>query len=202
MDFSAPPFEDQPYALREASERQRRLAMLQHAHTKPFTEYVTQLRTAHPHREVPDFDPLDGGAEAKILYLIEAPWCRAVASGVVWRNNPALTARNLCELLQEAEIARHETILWNFIPWYVGDSGSLSAAKNEALSYLPALLGLLPHLEVVALVGQKVQALRPLIRRTTSLPLIALHHTSAQVFNVWPQKRTKCALNSATSKPC
>ena len=37
---------------------------------------------------IPHFDPLDGGSNAQVLFLMEAPGPKASASGFVSRNNP------------------------------------------------------------------------------------------------------------------
>jgi uracil-DNA glycosylase len=80
------------------------------------------------------------------------------------------------------------------VPWYVGDGeGRIRAVNSDdiraALPHLGSLLGLLPHLRVIVLVGKKAQSAATEIRRLTSLPLVMTHHPSARVFNVWPEKR-------------
>jgi uracil-DNA glycosylase len=90
------------YSLHDADEQERRRALLQEAHIAPLTEYVTYLRTSsEDSRKIPDFDPLDGGTKASVLFLLEAPGRKAVASGFISRDNPDPTARNMTQLLIE-----------------------------------------------------------------------------------------------------
>jgi uracil-DNA glycosylase len=64
----------------------------------------------------------------------------------------------------------------------------------EAAPYLGELIGLLPNLRVIMLVGKKAQSARAVIRRLTSVPILATHHPSPQVFNVWPEKREEAQI--------
>ncbi len=79
------------------------------------TDAPKSLKTPVPH-----FDPLDGGINARVLFLLEAPGAKAVASGFVSRNNPDETARNFFDLNMAAGIARRDTVCWNVVPWYIG----------------------------------------------------------------------------------
>lgn len=185
--------EDEPYALSSMVERQRRIGMLSQSHIAPLAEYLEKIKTEHPEKDLPCFDPCDGGRFAKVLFLLEAPGPKAVGSTFISRNNPDPTARNLCDLLQEAEISRRDTLLWNIVPWYVGDGNRIRAVNSDdirqSFPYLKDLLTLLPELRVIALVGKKAQSAKNHIRPLTKLPMIDTHHPSARVFNVWPHKK-------------
>ena len=108
--------ENEPYALSFEAERERRAAMLEQSHIKPLIKYLADVKARHPEKELPYFDPCDGGIGAKTLFLLEAPGPKAVGSTFISRNNPDPTARNLCELLLEANIARADTLIWNIVP--------------------------------------------------------------------------------------
>lgn len=185
--------EDEPYALNALSERQRRSAMLSQSHIEPLQRYLANIKAEHSEKELPRFDPCDGGVLAKALFLLEAPGSKAVGSTFISRNNPDPTARNMCGLLQEAGIARGDTLLWNIVPWYVGDGNRIRAVNSDdirqSVPYLKELLSLLPKLKVIALVGKKAQSAKNRIRQLTCLPIIDTHHPSARVFNVWPHKK-------------
>lgn len=96
-------------------------------------------------------------------------------------------------LLQETGIARCDTLLWNIVPWYVGDGRRIRAVNNDdirqSLPYVKDLLALLQGLKVIVLVGKKAQSTKSQIRQLTSLPIVDTHHPSARVFNVWPCKK-------------
>jgi hypothetical protein len=97
-----------PYALRDASERVRRLAMSTAPHIAPLCTYLETLRVERPGHDFPAFDPVDGGVQARVLFLLEAPGPQAVNSTFISRNNPDPTARNMCELQDAAGIKRSD----------------------------------------------------------------------------------------------
>ena len=185
--------EDEPYALKMIEERQRRIAMLGQPHIEPLAKYLAAIKAEHSDKDLPCFDPCDGGIHAKVLFLLEAPGPKAVDSAFISRNNPDPAARNMNGLLSDAKISRIDTLLWNIVPWYVGASGNIrlvnSADISESFPYLAGLLALLPDLKVIALVGRKTQSARNQIAQLTPVPIVAAHHPSARVFNVWPHKK-------------
>ena len=186
-----------PYALGDSKERERRKALLIEPHLKPLCEYLEQVQIERgADYAMPHFDPCDGGVHARALFLLEAPGPKAVGSHFISRNNPDPTARNMCELLSEAGILRQDTLLWNIVPWYVGDGmGRIRAVTkadiDEAMPHLEMLLKLLPKLEVIVLVGKKAQSATNEIKKITDVTLINTNHPSARVFNVWKHKRAE-----------
>ncbi len=181
---------DEPYALQNKNERECRLKRLGDPHIAPLTEFVLSIRQAHRIRErIPYFDPCDGGAQAKALFLLESPGPKAVASGFISRNNPDPTAKNMCELLGKTGIHRSDTVLWNVVPWYVGTGAKLSGLRPVDLEkgsrYLIELLQLLPHLQCVVLVGKRAQWAKGLI---PSHRVFETFHPSNRVHNRWPEK--------------
>lgn len=190
--------DDAPYTLKEQTERQHRLEMLTLPHMKPLANYVTSMMkaTSGGGYLVPNFDPLDGGIQARALFLLEAPGPKAAlpsGSGFVSRNNPDPTAKNLWDLMQNANIPRSDTLIWNIVPWYVGVPGHIRPVTKqdiqEALPYLRELLDLLPHLQVIVLIGKKAQSASNAIRSVTVSPIIPTHHPSARVFNLSQDKK-------------
>ena len=151
---------DAPKTLASAEEREFRRSRLQAAHMRPLSDLAMRIRERQVDpRSVPDFDPLDGGVEAEVLFLLEAPGPRAVQSGFVSRNNPDETAKNFFLSSQEAGIERRRTLLWNVVPWYVGEGGRIRPVRGsdvaQARDWLEALLALLPGLRIVVFVGRK-----------------------------------------------
>jgi hypothetical protein len=55
--------------------------MLQELHIAALSEFVENLRRAHPDWEFPDLDPFDGGSNADILFLFEKPRPKTSARG-------------------------------------------------------------------------------------------------------------------------
>jgi uracil-DNA glycosylase len=185
-----------PKALGNEQERKNRLSMLGDSHIAPLTVFVEELRTEiGPDYDVPYFDPLDGGIEAKALFVLEAPGAKATQSGFISRDNPDETAKNMLAFLIEAELKRSDTILWNVVPWYIGDDTRIRPANSrdirDGLPYLEKLTKLLPHLKVIALVGKKASRASAMIRSITQLPVIETYHPSPRFVNIETGNREK-----------
>lgn len=185
---------DSPKSLAHPNERAHRLALIKAPHVAPLNEMVEALRDEFgPQYQIPYFDPLDGGTSAECLFLLEAPGPKAIASGFISRNNPDETARNFFLLNQQAGIDRRRTVTWNVVPWYVGTGTKIRAANaadvRSAGAALSTLLGLLPQLRVVALVGAKAQRVREAISPTVQV--FAMPHPSPMFVNRAPGNRER-----------
>ena len=85
--------------------------------------FVAQIRAEQRLTdEVPGFDPGNGNAAARFLFVLEAPGPRAVETGVVSFENPDATARNFRAQLAAAGVARADIAIWNVVPCYLGES--------------------------------------------------------------------------------
>jgi uracil-DNA glycosylase len=118
---------DVPKCLRDPAQRDARLSEIRQGHMASLTKLVDEMR-AQVQFDIPLFDPLDGGVNAECLFLLEAPGPKAVCTGFVSRNNPDETAKNLMLLSIEAGIDRERTILWNVVPWYIGNGSVIRGA--------------------------------------------------------------------------
>jgi uracil-DNA glycosylase len=98
----------------------------------------------------------------------------------------------MCELLAQAGISRRDTLLWNVVPWYVGQVHRIAPASDadvrEGCRWLARLLVLLTRLNVVVLVGKAAQAARPALAES-KLEIVETCHPSNRVFNRWPERR-------------
>src|SRR5947207_12163253 len=112
--------DESPRSMRDAGVRERRRAMLHLPHVAPLTAYAAKLRQCGA-VEVPDFDPLDGGIDARALFLFEKPGpmtagasdaCGRSGSGFISRNNDDPTAEASFAFMQEAGIPRLLTVSW------------------------------------------------------------------------------------------
>lgn len=184
--------EDEPYALQDEREQLRRLEMLSLPHVRPLRDFVERIGRAQ--HIVPYPDPCDGGIQAKVLLLLEAPGPRAVESGFISRNNADRTARSMCGLLSKATIPRRHTMLWNIVPWFVGRDGRIRpvtrADVQVSFPYLRELVDMLTELRLIVLMGRKSQSAEGQI-----LQIVAPHvqqtrtwHPSPRVFARWPEK--------------
>ncbi len=184
---------DRPYALADSNLKRVRRERLRDPHIQPLTEYVDELRTRlGPGHQVPCFDPLDGGVRAQLLFVLEAPGPQAVGSGFCSINNPDPTARNFLSLLLDAGIHRNHRVLWNVVPWYVGDGERISPPDAEdvrkAIPLLHELITLLPNLKAIILVGRSAQRILPDLRVPRGAEVLRTFHPSNRVRNRWPDK--------------
>lgn len=153
---------DEPKMLGRGEALRERKAQIYQPHVAALTNFVADLRReAGSGFYIPDFDPWDGGVDAELLFLLEAPGAKARDSGFVSRNNPDETAKNIFVISTEAGIDRAKTALWNTVPWYIGTETNIRPAKlidiEAGLSPLPRLLALLPRLKAVVLLGKPAE---------------------------------------------
>ena len=180
---------DAPKSLANEAERAARTTQLSRSHVQALSQLVKKIRVEKgPDFKVPDFDPLDGGIGAKVLFLLEAPGPRAVKSGFVSRNNPDETAKNFFVLNAEACIDRRQTVIWNAVPWYIGSGIKIRPAKfddvHEADAWLAELLASLHQLRFVMFVGQKSLHAKDLVRSSRpDVELMEMPHPSPMFVN-------------------
>lgn len=183
--------------LSDPSELAYRRTLAGAAHLAALRPFLAGLRARH--REVPDPDPLDGGAEARFLVLLETPGPRIRASMIVSRDNPSGTGRNLRAMLDAAGIARRDTLIWNVVPWIIHHEGALNRAPTrtelaQGLGHLDALLAALPRLAVVVLSGRFAAQAEPAIAAARpGLPILAMPHPSPTIQCTSPEIRLRCA---------
>lgn len=160
----------EPRALANAGCRAVRKGLLCRPQIKPLSNYVEQLR-AQGRGIVPDFDPLDGGVEAKALFLFEKPGPmtdeitdrKKAGSGFISRDNDDPTAEATFRFMVEAGIARRLTVIWNIVPWWNGTRRISASELRDGVAALDGLVALLPYLKVIMLVGRKAARARSLL---------------------------------------
>jgi uracil-DNA glycosylase len=190
------------YALQEPDLLFERQTRVDAPHVAPLNELVREMRSETAHGDgIPWFDPEDGGAEARVLFLMEAPGRKAIESGFVSRDNPDPSAKNMCEICEEADLPRSATVIWNIVPWYVGSKDRTKirpATRKDIDSGIPWLLKMLdrcPALLAIVLFGQQAQRGWDVLSRKNngdarlSLPVFRTWHTSGQCLNPKPDRR-------------
>jgi uracil-DNA glycosylase len=156
---------DQPRSLRDPIVRRQRIAMMEEPHIAPLAKYAARLR-ALGRGEVPDFDPLDGGTKAQVLFLFEKPGpmtSEAGGSGFISRNNDDPTAEATFKFMETAGIPRKKTVTWNVIPWWNGTRKVTTSELQDGTAQLTELIALLPRLHAVVFVGAKAARARKLL---------------------------------------
>lgn len=190
---------DRYYLFRDPSEVEQREAEIDLQHVAPLNAWVRRLRKQlGPDAIIPWFDPHDGGCEAQILWLLEAPGPKATrergGSGFISCNNNDATARNTWETRVEGGVSRELVVHWNIIPYYIGTKTRIRAGNNNDIAavgpLLMELLALLPRIRVVILGGAKAskgwQEYGP---QDVGLHIIECPHPSATNLNTRPGSR-------------
>ena len=158
---------DDARSLRSADAVALRMAMRRDPHIAPLTDFVAKLRTARPDCEFPDFDPLDGGSAADILFLFEKPGPMTSkggrGSGFISRNNDDPTVEATFRFMQEAKLSRKRTVIWNVVPGWNGTRKITAPELLAGVNALKDLLPLLPKLRTIVLVEQKAQRVKSLV---------------------------------------
>ena len=191
-------------ALARAEERERRAALLDRPAFAPLEAYRRDI--AARLGPTPHVDPLDGGADARLLLLLETPGPRGAPPRFISRDNATGTARNLRRFLGAAGIERRQTLLWNAVPWTIHAEGAVNRAPRRAeiemgLSLLPGFLALLPQLRVVVTAGRVAALATPTLHAARpDLALFAMPHPSPTYVNTSPtvSARIAAALDQAS----
>ena len=131
---------------------QERLACVDAPHVRSLNDLARRLPGL-----VPFFDPADAGVAARLLVLMEAPSRRGIENGFVSVDNPTPTGRRMREEMAKADIRPEDRVIWNVVPWYLGDG---SKARNPTIAerkagarHLEGLVPLLPKLRCVLTLG-------------------------------------------------
>lgn len=182
-------YPDSPRTLRDPKCLEERVNMIYLPHVAPLTEFVRNL----PEKDfgkVPYFDPMDGGINARFLFLFEKPGRKAssTGSGFISRNNDDKTAENTFHFMQEAKINRTTTCIWNTIPGWNGKRKITNTEFEIGINSLQNLLPLLTKLVVIVLVGKKAQKAEEFIKKFKKVHFIHSYHPSPINFATAPQK--------------
>lgn len=142
------------------------------SHIAPLRDFVLHLR-AENRGAVPDFDPLDGGIDAQVLFLMEKPGpmtdhtaiAGRVGSGFISRDNDDPTAEATLRFMEAAQIDRRTSVIWNTVPWWNGTRRISPDEHRAGIGQLESLFDLLPKLRVVVGVGAKARKAEPLVKK-------------------------------------
>lgn len=174
MNDPKPIHDDDRRSLSDPDVQKRRREMLTMPHVAKLTAYAAKLRLRGS-VEVPDFDPLDGGEDARVLFLFEKPGPMTAdgskfkgrsGSGFISRNNDDPTAEAILSFMQEAGIPRKLTVCWNVIPCWNGTRKVTVSEIRDGVGCIKELILLLPKLSAIVMVGQKAAKARPYLEST------------------------------------
>ncbi|HEV8412067.1 MAG TPA: uracil-DNA glycosylase [Bryobacteraceae bacterium] len=190
-----PIVDDAPRSMRHPAVREQRKAKLTLPHMAKLTEYAARLRLRE-RVEVPDFDPHDGGIDARVLFLFEKPgpmttdgsrFGNLSGSGFISRNNDDPTAEAILDFMQKAGIPRNLTVCWNVIPWWNGTRKVTRSELEQGAACVKELISMLPKLSAVVMVGQKASRAGRYLERT-GLCLFTSDHPGPLVRAKFPER--------------
>ncbi|MGN8154326.1 uracil-DNA glycosylase family protein [Agrobacterium sp. 22094] len=192
-----------PDTLWHEHRREKRLAALDSAHMQPLNAFREHLQL-NSDRDMPNFDPYDGGISARLLILLETPGPSPVERGrrFVSIDNPTGTAENLRTALTGAGISRRDIVLWNTVPWVRATRGSIVASeRREGIMGLAGLLPLLPNLRVAILAGAVASGAEGVLV-DAGIEVILCPHPSPTLINTSPTLRDRlhAAFEAAAAK--
>ena len=190
-------------SLADPVELARRRACLGAPHLRALAPVLADLRGRFG--EVPDPDPMDGGAGARLLILLETPGPRIRETGIVSRDNPSGTGRNLASMLNGAGLSRRDTLIWNAVPWIIHDPGAPNRAPRTAelrdgVAALPSILAVLSRLRAVVLAGRSAAQAEPVIHASRpDLPVLHMPHPSPTIQCTSPAIPARCRATLAAA---
>jgi hypothetical protein len=168
-------------------------------HVAPVNALVDRLRADAGKAGVPYVAPVYGGVNARALFVARDPGPKTQAglggSGFLSLDNDDPSAERFSTLLHAAGVPVAETLPWNAYPWYINRRPQ-GPELDDGVEPLRQLLGLLPRLRVVALLGLSAQdGWRRLARRhpdlVSGLEVVPTYHTSNQAFIGTPEVRAE-----------
>lgn len=171
---------------------------LDEPHIAPLNALVRAWRADRVTTGIPWFDPDDGGVNARVLILMEAPAPATVSqtgSGVCSEDNADPSNRRLSALREAAGISRALCLKWNMVPWATHEPGGPvrtppMSEVDVAVPYLLQLLDVARNVEVVVTLGNIATggfmratsaAEAPALYRVVSAPHPSQRNASARV---------------------
>ncbi|MCZ7448289.1 uracil-DNA glycosylase [Rhizobium rhizogenes] len=135
-------------------------------------------------RDIPNFDPFDGGVCARLLILLETPGPSIVGCErrFVSIDNPTGTAKNLRDALLTAGISRRDIIAWNAVPWIRSTRKLIGKAeRDDGVKALTALLPILCGVKVAILAGAVAHAAKQVIEQAGIQTILAPHPSPVRI---------------------
>lgn len=158
-------FLDAPRGFHDNGNTLARLALLEtSASVQPLREWsadlVARRSVKHPETVIPHFDPAEGGVDARVLLVHEAPGPMTNAdnkrpgSGFISVDNDDQSAANVWQMRNDTGL-HHGVLGWNIVPWYLGPASIKPNADELRVGALELrrLLTLLPNVRVVIASG-------------------------------------------------
>lgn len=179
-------------ALSDPQIIQDRQQALSEPHIKPLNQAVDKILRSNSNLawRIPTFDPHDGGVDAEVLFVLEAPGPQSVITGFISRDNPDATARNWIKLSQEARLDRKRTAMWNICPQYIcNKKGNVRRPSSSEIqtgySFIKEhIIPKMNKIKLVVMVGESSRKCREQFKKDfPSLELDQCPHPSQMFIN-------------------
>jgi len=162
----------------------------------PLLDYTARLRAVRPTWYVPDFDPASGGIGSHVLFLFEKPGPMTddgKGSGLLSVCNDDPTAAATHVFIARNGITLDRCLFANVIPWWDGAIKITAEQQKLAGLAIDELLGLLPSLRSVVLVGGRAQKAWDKIgsRVPPDVSVWRSDHPSPKVRAIYPDRWNK-----------
>lgn len=147
--------------------REERTAHVYDPHVAPINRLVDRIVEQEGCGRLPYADPLSGGVDAEVLFVLRAPEADADPDRPGTRflslDNDDRVAALQFATFQEVGLPRMRTTGWNLCPFPIANPGSAptDAEVARSIPYHRALLGMLPNLKCVVLFGAAPRDLWP-----------------------------------------
>lgn len=154
-------FLDAPRGLRDKDAfdlRRRMLALARVRDLKTWADSIAVSRGVN----VPYPDPADGGVDAKVLILLEAPTQRlpdsAEQAGFLSVDNDSAAAEEMWRARELVGLQQGTALHWAIVPWYLPEgTGPKRSETRDGSGLLLELLAMLPRLDTVINCGLEAQ---------------------------------------------
>ncbi|MDM0002602.1 hypothetical protein QTI24_28640 [Variovorax sp. J22P240] len=174
MTNAIPVFRAADQALASADAVQGRRDRCREPHVAPLQALAERISANHDAPEgVPRFDPLDGGINARVLLLQEAPGPRAVGTGFVSFDKSDQTTANARHACESAGLSRRDVVRWNAVPWYIGNEGRTKIRAANRLKSLPDAQGRVLRADCAG--GSPYRSRAGNVKTLSALPLAQPH---------------------------
>jgi transcription elongation GreA/GreB family factor/uracil-DNA glycosylase len=147
----------EPRALSNSLTRQRRKRFIRHPHIAPINHLIDMIAEAENAPGLPYDDPLFGGVNAEMLFILKSPQADANPSLFGTRflslDNDDEGAENMFYAIADNNIDRSRCLAWNICPFPTIANNPSDAEISRAAPYTRQLIAMLPDLKVVVLLG-------------------------------------------------
>jgi hypothetical protein len=152
---------DHPRALKQERIRRERAAALGAPHVRELNQLIDRIGADTGFGNLPYIDPLFGGVAAELLFVLKAPEGDASPDITGKRflswDNDDVGAENFFRTCAEYGLDRRRCTAWNACPFPITGKSPSRFELGRAEPYTRRMLGLLPQLRVVVLLGRPAQ---------------------------------------------